>query len=67
MIIVFKNESNAREVRVKLPNYPAGNFRLHSVVTGDSIGTFSGRQFRSGMTLPTPPENKVQIVEVRKA
>jgi alpha-galactosidase len=67
MIVVFKNESNARDVHVKLRNYPAGKFKLHSVMTGDSIGTFSGKQFRNGVTLPLVPAHKVQIVEVRKA
>jgi alpha-galactosidase len=67
MIVVFKNESNARSVSVKIPNDADGKFKLHSVMTGDSIGTFSGRQIRSGVVLPIPPGHKVQIVEVRKA
>jgi alpha-galactosidase len=66
MMVVFKNESNARDATVKIPNYPDGRFSLHSVMTGDSIGLFSGRQFRSGVVLPIPPEHKVQIIEVRK-
>ena len=67
MMVVFKNESNARAVSVKIPNYPAGKFKLRSVMTGDSIGVFASRQIRTGVTLPVPPQHKVQIVEVRKA
>ncbi len=67
MIAIFKNESNAREVNVKIPNYQAWEFRLHSVMTGDSIGAFTGRQISNGVRLPLPPQHKVQIIEVRKA
>jgi len=66
MIVIFKNETNARDVSVKIPNDAAGRFKLHSVMTGDPIGTFSGRQIRNGVALPIPPQHKVQIVEVRK-
>jgi alpha-galactosidase len=66
MMVVFKNESEARAVSVKIPNYPGGKFKLHSVMTGDSIGTFSSTQIRNGVALPIPPEHKVQIIEVRK-
>jgi alpha-galactosidase len=66
MIVVFKNESNPREVSVKIPDYPAGKFKLRSVMTGDAIGAFAGRQISSGVTLPIPLEHKVQIIEVRK-
>jgi alpha-galactosidase len=66
MIVVFKNESKARDVAVKIPNYPVGRFRLHSVMTGDPIGLFSDKQIRGGVALPVPIQHKVQIVEVRK-
>jgi alpha-galactosidase len=67
MIVVFKNETKARDVTVMIPNDVGGRFKLHSVMTGDPIGVFSGRQIRSGVVLPIPPEHKVQIIEVRKA
>jgi alpha-galactosidase len=67
MIVVFKNETNALDVSVKIPNDAVGRFKLQSVMTGDSIGVFSGRQIRNGVVLPIPPEHKVQIIEVRKA
>ena len=67
MIVVFKNDSNAGDVTVKIPNYPAGKFKFQSVMTADSIGVFAGRQISDGVTLPLPLQHKVQIVEVRKA
>jgi alpha-galactosidase len=67
MIVIFKNESNARNVIVKIPNYPAGKFKLQSVMTGDSIGSFSGRQISNGITLPIPLHHKVQIIEIRES
>ena len=67
MMVVFKNESNARDVTVSIPNYPAGKFNLHSVMTSEPIGVFTGSQIRNGVVLPIPLQHKVQIVEARKA
>jgi alpha-galactosidase len=66
MMAVFKNESKTRDVTVKIPNYPAGKFKFYSVMTGDSIGTFSGQQIGSGVVVPVPLQHKVQMIEVRK-
>jgi alpha-galactosidase len=66
LIAIFKNESNIRDTRVKIITYPAGSFKVRSVMTGQSIGTFSGEQFREGIVLPIPSEYTVQIVEIRR-
>ena len=66
VIVIFKNDSNVREVCAKLPAFPAGKFQLRSTMTGDSFGSFSGEQFRRGITLPIPPRHEVQIVEVHR-
>jgi hypothetical protein len=36
-------------------------------MTGDSIGSFSGRQISNGVTLPIPLHHKVQIIEIRES
>jgi alpha-galactosidase len=66
MMVVFKNESKARDVTVKIANYPDGEFKLRSVMTGESVGAFTGRQISNGVALPIPLEHQVQIVEVRR-
>ena len=66
LMVIFKNESNLREARVRIPTYPAGTFQVRSVMTGDSLSSFSGEEFRKGVVLPIPAQHAVQIVEVRK-
>ncbi len=65
LIVIFKNESKAREASVRIPTYPAGMFKVRSVMTGNSIGSFSGEQLQRGVVIPIPPQHKVQILEVR--
>jgi alpha-galactosidase len=66
LVVVFKNESKARHISLNMPTYPRGRFKLDSVMTGHSIGIFSGEQIRNGVMLPIPLQHKVQIIEVRK-
>jgi hypothetical protein len=66
IIALFKNESHFDQVAVKLPAFPNGTFHLRSVMTGQVLGDQSGEQFRRGVQIHFPPENKVEIVEIRK-
>ncbi len=66
LIVLFKNETKLKQVGVQIPTYPAGAFRMRSVMTGDSLGSVSGQQFRTGFTVPLPDNSKVQIVEIRR-
>jgi len=66
IIVIFKNETDLREVKVQIPTYPAGEYKVRSVMTGDSLGAVSGSQFQSEFSAPLPAQYKVQILEVRK-
>ncbi len=67
LIVIFKNESKVREVNVRIRTFPVGEFEVKSVMTGDSLGRFSGQQLRSGVVLPVPAQLQVQILEVRQS
>jgi hypothetical protein len=66
MIVLFKNESNLKQVAVELPAFPDGTFHLRSVMTGQALGTRTGGQFRHGIQVHLPTEHKVEILEIRK-
>jgi alpha-galactosidase len=66
LIAIFKNESGVAQVEVKLPVFPAGSYRMRSVMTGESLGTFSGEQFQRGITVQLPRQYKVEILEIRR-
>jgi alpha-galactosidase len=66
LIALFRNESGAEQVEVRLPAFPEGSFRVRSVMTGESLGEFSGEQIRQGIPVRFPARLKVQIVEIRK-
>jgi hypothetical protein len=64
-IAIFKNETQIPQVEIKLPTYPAGRFKLHSIMSKDRVGVFTGEQFQQGVTVPLTPQYKVDIFEVR--
>jgi len=54
-----------RKVEVKLPVFPSGRFTVRSVMTGKSLGAYSGDQFKRGVSVELPPDYKVEVLEVR--
>jgi alpha-galactosidase len=66
VIVIFKNGTDLHEVKVQIPTYPPGQYKVRSVMTGDSLGTISGNQFQGGISAPLPAQYKVQILEIRK-
>jgi len=66
IIVLFKNESRAEAVEVKLPAFPDGAFHVHSVMTGQELEARRGSEFRGGVRIALPPEHKVEILEVRR-
>jgi alpha-galactosidase len=66
MIVLFKNDSNAKSAEVKLPVYPDGNFQVRSAPDGEALGQYSGVQLRQGVEFPFPATSQVEILEVRR-
>lgn len=66
LVAIFKNESGASSVAIKLPVFPDGRFRVRSVITGESLGAISGERFRRDFTVKLPEKYKVEILEIRK-
>ena len=64
-VAIFKNESPVESVEFKLPTYPSGQFKVRSVMSGNLQGTFSGEQFRAGITINLTNQYKVDILEIR--
>jgi alpha-galactosidase len=66
LIAIFKNESGAERVEVRLPTFPEGSFRVRSVMTGNSLGTYSGEQIRHGIQVQLPARYTVEVLEIRR-
>ena len=66
MIALFKNESRPDSVRVKLPVFPDGTFRVRSIITNQVLGTYTGTHFREGVEFHLPQEHRVEILDIRK-
>lgn len=67
VIALFTNESGVKKVELKLPVFPSGRFSVRSVITGRSLGAYSGEQFRHGISVGLPSSHKVEILEIRAA
>jgi alpha-galactosidase len=65
IITIFRNESGAASVDVKLPLLPKGNYRIHSAMTHRDLGIVSDRDWSQGISVPFEPLQKVEILEVR--
>ena len=64
VIVVFRNKSNASTANVQLPLIPEGRFKLHSVITGQDLGTFTRSDFVRGIQIEFSGNNTVDIFEV---
>jgi alpha-galactosidase len=65
LVVLFKNESHLDEVTVKLVTFPDGTYRVRSVMTGKTLGNFTGEQFRQGIQLRFAANKKVELLEIR--
>ncbi len=66
LIVLFKNDSGAKNVEVKLPVFPDGEFTVRSEMSGQALGKFPGSQFRAGIEFPLPEKYRVEILEIRR-
>jgi alpha-galactosidase len=66
IIALFKNESQFDNVTVALPVFPDGTFHLRSAMTGQVQGTYTAQQLRQGIQVHFPPDNKVEVLEIRR-
>lgn len=66
IVAIFKNESGAETVDLRIPAFPDGSFLFRSVITGRSLGPFSGEKFKHGITLKLPDDHQVEILEIRR-
>lgn len=66
LIALFRNGAARESATVKLAAFPDGVFRVRSAMTGESLGSFTGDQFRSGIPIKLPAKNRVEVLEVRR-
>jgi hypothetical protein len=66
MMALFQNQSRLDQVEVKLATFPDGTYRVRSLMGGNTLGRFSGEQFRQGVRFEFPPGHKVELLEIRK-
>jgi len=66
IIVVFRNEASGDKLKVNVPTFPDGAFRVASRITRASLGTLSGQQMWQGIQIQIPADHKVEILEIRK-
>jgi len=66
LIVLFKNLSGGEGVDVKLPAFPDGQYTLRSVMTGQTVGKFTGTEIRGGIPVRWPVKYKMEILEIHK-
>ena len=64
LIALFRNESNSAGADVQLPLMPEGKFKVRSVITGKTLGTFTKSDWAKGVQVEFPSSEKVEILEV---
>lgn len=66
IVAIFRNDSHVASVEVQLPAFPQGSYTVRSVMTEHTLGRFSGRQLKRGITLKLPEQYKVEVLEILK-
>lgn len=64
VIAVFRNKSEAATAIVQLPLMPAGEFRVHSVITGKDLGVFTQADWVRGVAIAFSASVPVDVLEV---
>jgi len=64
IVVLFANESDAKEVVVQLPLLPKERYSLRSVMTGREVTPHGGADWTQGVAFSFESSQKVEIVEV---
>jgi alpha-galactosidase len=64
VIALFRNKCESPEAVVQLPLLPAGRYKLHSVITGKDLGTFSKSDWQHGVPIRFPDITPIEILEL---
>ncbi len=64
VIAIFRNKSELSSATVALHLMPEGKFKLHSVITGNDLGTFTKADFDHGVLVSFQNPEAVEILQV---
>jgi alpha-galactosidase len=64
VIAVFRNQSEATTVGLRLPLMPEGRFRVHSVLSGSDVGVFTKADWTRGVSITFSSSERVEVLEV---
>lgn len=64
VVVLFRNKSNASHAQVQLPLIPEGRYRVHSVMTGNDLGTFDRAAWSTGLRIQFG--GKVELLELQR-
>lgn len=64
MIVLFRNQSSAKDVEIRLPVPPGAEFRAKSVITDQSLGQLHSDDLARGRNVKFPPGHAVEIIEL---
>jgi hypothetical protein len=63
MVVLFRNQSSARNARFRIPGYPEGQFRVTSWNTGETW-TVSGTALKDALEVRFPSGEDVEVIEL---
>ncbi len=64
VIVLFRNQSSAEEVEIRLPVAPGIDYRAKSVITDQSLGNISSDDLTRGWKVKLPAGHAVEIIEL---
>ena len=67
VIALFRNQSNAAEAVVRLPQIPAGRYKVRSIFTGKEPGAFAQSDWARGVRFAFSDDAPVEVLEVTPA
>lgn len=64
IVVLFRNQAGADTAKVELPLMPSGRVKVHSVITGKDLGTFSKSDWQHGISISLPNPGAVEVFEL---
>ncbi len=66
MVVIFRNDSGAKQAVIRLPAPPGARYEARSVMTGRALGLVTTETFLNGWSAPLNEDYRVEVIELRR-
>ncbi len=66
IVVIFRNDSGAKQAVIRLPGPPGARYEARSVMTGRALGPVTTESLLNGWSAPLNEAYRVEVIELRR-